>query len=187
MNKKLLIAIGIVAAVIIGLVGIRLTTAPPKYQAASNSTDPQYTAPGLYPNQIVNNSTAPGIVIKQAITENNVDAKGNVVDDHLQLTLGNTTSTTMSNLEVYYVITDTKTGQKESYDTKLTGMTIAPGAAADVHFDNGSGSGHFPFNKNSILATPRNILNIEVEVSAPGYAPQQITVKKAAGGSDKVD
>lgn len=187
MNKKIIWA-SIVGAVIIAAAVIvnlprHTTTAP----AQVTSNNPQDIAPGLYPNPIKNTATAAGFTIKSGMVENNTDAAGKVVSDHLELQLTNTTTSAIKDFEVYYTITDTKTKQQEGYYKKLTGFVLQPGATTAIQFDNQTGAGHFTANKNSLYYKSTNPLKFSVQVGAPGYQVQTIDLTKAAGGAETKD
>lgn len=190
MSKKN-ITIIIAAVVVVGLVltGIVVSrqSSVSSSQAVTNG-NPQDLVAGQYPNEIKNTATAAGFTIKNAAVENNTDpVTGAVVSDHLEVTLVNTTSKPLTNFEIYYTMTDTKTQQKESYYKKLTGFTLAANATSTIHFDNKTGEGHFSANMNSLYYKSTNAIDFAVEVSTPGYATQNINVTKAAGGAETKD
>ena len=135
---------------------------------------------------IVNTSTKPGLEITGIMVENNVDpVTKKDLSDRLQMTLVNSSSATMTDLEAYYTMTDSTTNKSESYYQKLTGLTIAPGASQTIYFDNESGLGHYPENIYSLYRTSANEVVIDVKVSAPGFAPATAQVKKAVGTGEK--
>lgn len=146
----------------------------------------QDIVPGLYPNPIRNLATAPGIRLSAVQVENNTDAAGNPVSDHLQFTVQNLTNKTLSNLEVYYTIMDAATGKKEGYYKQLTGFTLLPHASGTVHFDGQSGPGHYGVNMRGIYGTVTDKLAFSIEVSASGYAPVSAQITKAPGGAEVV-
>ena len=117
--------------------------APAPSTANSPAEDPQDIVPGLYKNPIQNTATQEGFVITGSMVENNVDKTGKATDDHLELTLKNTAGKDLADFEVYYMITDTTTGQKEGYYKKLTGFVLKSGETQAIHFDNGTDPGHF--------------------------------------------
>lgn len=143
---------------------------------------------GYLPEKIKNTSSVIGFTIKSYAVENNTDpATNKVVSDHLEVTLVNTTPKPLTNLEIYYTMTETKTQQKESYYKKITGFTLAANATSTIHFNNKTGEGHFSANKNSLYYTSTNAIDFAIEVSTPGYATQNINVTKAAGGAETKD
>jgi hypothetical protein len=151
--------------------------------AASPAGGPVLPVPS---DPIVNTSTKPGLEITGIMVENNVDpVTKQDLSDRLQMTLVNTSSSTLSDLEVYYNMTDSKTNKSEGYYQKLTGLTIAPGASQTIYFDTESGPGHYPENIYSLYRTSPNEVVIDVKVSAPGYAPATAQVKKAVGTGEK--
>lgn len=199
MNKKFLILAGIIILSIIGgFVAISTTSRPsPKNQAvpasgntgteSSASQDPQDVIPGLYPDPIQNMATAPGFKISAIKVENNTDAAGNPVSDHLQLTLQNVTDKELTNFEVYYSITDTVTGKKEGYYKKLNAYVLSPKTSQSIHFDNKPGSSHFTANTHSLYFTSSNKLQFTVMVSTAGYRTESAQATKAAGGAETKD
>jgi hypothetical protein len=133
-------------------------------------------------NPIVNTSTKAGLKIVSAVVENNVDpATKKDISDRLQITLRNTGNETLTNLEVYYQMTDTTSQATEGYYQRLTGFSLAPGAEGTVFFDNETGPGHYPENKFSLYRTSPNEVVFSIEVSAPGYAPAMGEAVKAVG------
>ncbi len=126
--------------------------------------------------------------IDSVLVENNVDASGNAADDHLEIAVTNTGSTELAGFEVYYTFTDPTAGTSESYYTKLPDtFTVPAGTSRTIHFDNSGATDHFPVNEFSIYATSLNALDVQVEVSAQGAAPQTATVQKDAGGEETSD
>ena len=142
--------------------------------------------PGLYPNPIKNAATAKGFVVSSIMTENNVDAAGNPVSDHLQFTLKNLTNKTLSNFEAYYSVVDAANGKQEGYYKQLTGFSLPPQGSGTVNFDGASGPGHYGVNMHGIYGTATDKLTFKVEVSTPGYAPVYATATKAPGGAEVV-
>jgi hypothetical protein len=139
-------------------------------------------------NPIKNTSTTQALTIDSVLVENNVDASGAAVDDHLEISVGNNGSADLTAFEVYYTITDPKTSEAESYYSKLpTSFTVAPGASRVIHFDNTGEADHFPANQYSLYYTDTDALNVTVEVSATDSAPQTLTVTKDAGGAEEAD
>jgi hypothetical protein len=133
-------------------------------------------------NPIVNTSTKQGLEIVSAMVENNVDpATGKDIADRLQITLKNTSSETLSDLEVYYEMKDVTTQKTEGYYQKLTGFNLAPGTEGTVFFDNQAAAGHYPENKFSLYRTSANEVDFSIEVSAAGYAPAMGQAVKAVG------
>ncbi len=153
----------------------------------TTSQNPQDIVPGLYPDPIKNTATEPGFKITSLMVENNTDASGSPVNDHLQLTLQNLTSKDLSNFEVYYTITDTVTNKKEGYYKKLTNFVLPAGKTQTIHFDNKPDAGHFMVNTHSLYFASSNKLQFTVTVSTPGYAIQTAQVSKAAGGAETKD
>lgn len=163
-----------------GVVASSTTTALGTSQTAED------IVPGLYPNQIKNTATAQGIKISSIMVENNTDAAGNAVSDHLQLTIQNLTGKTLSNFEAYYTVTDVASGKKEGYYKQLTDFTLPPHGSSTVHFDGQSGPGHYGVNMHGVYGTTVDTLKFHVEVSAPNYAPVYADATKAPGGAEVV-
>ncbi len=163
------------------------TTTQGSNSAQTTSQDPQDIVPGLYPNPIHNTATTEGFKITSLMVENNTDAAGNPVSDHLQFTLQNLTNQDLSNFEGYYTITDTSTNKKEGYYKKLTGYVLKAGATQTINFDTNQGTGHFTVNTHSLYFTSTNKLQFTVMVSTPGYKVETASVEKAAGGAETKD
>ncbi|MDE0804428.1 MAG: hypothetical protein OSA99_14035 [Acidimicrobiales bacterium] len=162
------------------------TTAPAA--APSDSSGGTSEVLPVTSNPITNTATAADLKIDSVLVENNVDAAGKAVDDHLEVALTNTGSTELAGFEVYYTFTDPTASLTESYYTKLPDtFTIAAGESRVVHFDNTGATDHFPANKFSLYSTSVNELDVEVQVSAQGAKVQTATVKKDAGGAETPD
>jgi hypothetical protein len=139
-------------------------------------------------NPISNTSTEPGLKIEQVLVENNVNpATGKDAPDHLEIALRNESDKEMSGFEVYYQITDLTTGAKEGYHSKLDGFTIPAGGERVVHFDDTGEPDHYPDNEFSLYHLSLNEMQVDVTVSATGFAPQTASVKKDAGGDENPD
>ncbi len=191
MSKKSLVIISIVIVVIgLAIAGVyiarqRSTTSTVQTGVSNN---PQDVVPGAYPNEIKNTATTTGFTIKSGTLENNTDPlTGKAVSDHLELTLVNVTHKPLTDFEVYYTMTDTKTQQQEAYYKKLTGYTLAANATSVIYFDNKTGDGHFTANKTSLYYKSTNVIEFGVQVSTPGYVIQKIQLSKAAGGAETKD
>ncbi|GEM_PF-1932212 len=150
-------------------------------------SDPEDIVPGTYPNLIKNLATASGLLISSGHVENNVDAQGRVVNDHLELLLKNTSAQDMSNFEVYYTITDLTTTKSEGYYKKLNGFVLKSGDSQSVHFDGKSGASHFGVNKDGLYFTSKNKLRFNIQVSTPGFQIAHLEILKDAGGAEIKD
>ncbi|MBL8778271.1 MAG: hypothetical protein JNK12_20200 [Acidimicrobiales bacterium] len=136
-------------------------------------------------NPITNTATAETLKITSVLVENNIDAAGQAVDDHLEIELKNTGSTDLANVEVFYTFTDPTAQTSESYYTRLPDtFTVPAGGTRIVHFDDTGAPDHFPVNKFSLYYTSTNALDVEVTVSADGAAVQTTTLQKDAGGAE---
>lgn len=188
---------GVVAIAVVALGALAIVGCGGQLANASSNTAPS-VAPSVAASPvggpvlpvasdpIMNTSTKPGLEITGIMVENNVDpATKKDLSDRLQMTFVNTSSSTLSDLEAYYDMTDSKTHKSEGYYQKLTGLTIVPGASQTIYFDTESGPGHYPENIYSLYRTSPNEVVIDVKVSAPGYAPATAQVKKAVGTGEK--
>lgn len=158
--------------------------------AAGTATTAAATGPVLpvTSNPITNTATVQDLKIDSVLVENNVDASGNAADDHLEIAVTNSGSTELAGFEVYYTFSDPTAGTSESYYAKLPDtFTVPAGTSRTIHFDNSGATDHFPVNEFSIYATSLNALDVQVEVSAQGAAPQTATVQKDAGGEETSD
>ncbi len=134
-------------------------------------------------------STGPvGFRIQNILVENNYDeVTKQAAPDHLELVLQSTTSKDISNLTVYYIISDAKINKTESYIKPLKGFVLKANEIRTIHFDAGQKPDHFRANPNSIYYTTKDELNFTVTINADGYAAQTIQVKKDAGGAEAPD
>ncbi len=108
--------------------------------------------------------------------------------DHLEISVTNTSGAELGGFEVFYTIDDPTTNISESYYAALpTAFTVAPGASRAIHFDNTGEPDHFPVNDLSLYYTDTNALDVTVEVSATGAAPQTVSVQKDEGGVEVPD
>ena len=163
-----------------------LSTASPSAQPSTASTTGSGVTLPVASNPIVNNSAAPGLVVTYAAAKNNVDpATHNPIGDQLELTLKNTSTTTLTGLEVYYEMTDAVTKSKEGYYQKLTGISIAPNQESTVCFDGKSQIGHYPENQFSLYRSSPNEVDFKIWVSAPGAKIAQTTAIKSKSTEEK--
>jgi hypothetical protein len=139
-------------------------------------------------NPIKNPSKVKALEISSVLVEDNVDPDtGKDVSDHLEIALANTSSAPLTNVEVFYTFTDTKTSDTESYHTKLpSSFTVPANGKRIAHFDNTGATDHFPVNQYSLYSTSKNALTVKVIASAPGTAIATKTVRKDAGGDEVV-
>ncbi len=191
MKSKIIIAAVIVAvAVVIGIIvvgqgGSAPATAP--NAAASPGAGGASAVLPVSTNPIVNASTTPGLTVVSAMAENNVDpATKKPIADRLQVTVKNSSSSSLSGFEVFYTMTDTTTKKSESYYVPLTGVTVAAGASATVFFDNQAGPNHFSENKFSLYRNSTNRVDFAIEVSAKGAALAHGTAVKGKGTGEVV-
>lgn len=159
----------------------------PKASHASGSTSIA-ASPQVLPvttNPIKTTSAVHAIKFDSIQVENNVDSSNRPVSDHLQFTLADTGTSTLTGFEVFYTVTDNVTKQSENYYKKLpSSFTIPPNGTRTVHFDNTGATDHFPVNRFGLFATSHNPLTVTVMVSASGVAAETATVHKAAGGAE---
>jgi len=164
---------------------------PSGTNAAGNSA--ATTTPGggqvlpVTDNPITNTATDQTLTIDSVLVENNEDADGNAVDDHLEIAVSNTGTADLSGFEAFYTITDPTAGASESYYADLSGFVVPAGGTGTIHFDNTGATDHFPVNQYSLYYTSTNALDLEVQISAQGAAIQTATVQKDAGGAEVPD
>jgi hypothetical protein len=190
MNGRKLLPLG--AALLVSLPGLTGCNADSPSAGSEPTGQESSSEPGIVlpvdSNPISNTSTDPYLEVTYAALENNVDpATGKAIDDCLEMTLRNTGPTTLTDIEVYYEMTDAATGQKEGYHQPLDGLEIAAGAEETVFFDNQSGPGHYPENEFSIYRGSANQVDVAVQVSAPGAKIATATASKEAGTDEEAD
>jgi hypothetical protein len=150
--------------------------------------DLQDKDPVFAENPINNNSINEGFQIINGIVENNVDpVTKKAVNDHLELTLKNTSGKELKGFEIYYTISDNITNQKEGYYKNIPDLILKAGETKSIHFDNQSGDGHYSANINSIYSTSINAKTFNVIISTSGYKIASIQINKDAGGNEKAD
>lgn len=155
--------------------------------AATSSADSNIVLP-VDTNPIANQAAHPDLAVVSAAVEDLVDpSTGQAIDDRLMLTLKNNGSSDLSNLEVYYTMTDAVTGASESYYQALTGFILAAGAEDYVYFDNKTDPGHFPENQFSLFRSSVNQVDFTIMVSADQGGIAQATTFKSEGTGEKVD
>lgn len=191
MNRKALIAIVVAAvAVVAVIIGINVAGNPSSGPNTASGGTSGARASALLPvttDPIHNASTVPGLSIVTAIAENNVDpSTKQPIADRLQVTLKNTSSSTLSGFEIFYTMTDAVTRASESYYLPLAGLTLAAGATTDVFFDNQPGPRHYAENSYSIYRSSKNKVDFAIEVSAKGVAVAKGTAVKGAGTGEVV-
>ena len=155
--------------------------------ATASSADSNIVLP-VDANPIANQAAHPDLAVVSAAVEDLVDpSTGQAIDDRLMLTLKNNGSSDLSNLAVYYTMTDAVTGASESYYQALTGFTLAAGAEDYVYFDNKTDPGHFPENQFSLFRSSVNQVDFTIMVSADQGGIAQATTFKSEGTGEKVD
>lgn len=127
-------------------------------------------------------TTALPVKITDARVEDNLNAK-----DHLEITLSNTGSAELKNFDIYYTVVDTVTKVKEGYYLKLTGFSIKAGETKTLHFDNGTGAGHYTMNLNALYGTSKNEVLFSGQLHAAGSAPMSFSAIKAKGTAEVAD
>ena len=140
--------------------------------------------PTMADNPIQESSTTEGFTISGLLVENNEDANGVGVPDHLEFKVTNTGPTDLTNFDIYYTITDKDTGDVQGYYRTLPGFTVKPGATKDIHFDNTGQPDHFTVNPNSAFYTDPNGLTVAVTMHTSGLAPQTGSVDKDPAGAE---
>lgn len=139
-------------------------------------------------NPISNPATAKTLTIDEVLVENNVDAAGKTVDDHLEVTLSNSGTAPLTGIEFYYTFTDPTAKTSESYYAQLpVDVSVPAGGTYTVNFDNSGAPGSVPVNEFSLYATSQNALEVKVLASANGAATTTTTVQKDAGGAEAAD
>jgi hypothetical protein len=187
--RRLLAALLVTSAVLAACGGASAAAPTPTSATVLQSgSSPASVVLPVTDDPISNTSTIEALKIDSVLVENNVDAAGKDTNDHLEIALTNTGSTELSGFEVYYTFTDPTDDVTESYYVALPEtFTIAPGGSRIAHFDNSGAADHFAVNEFSLYATSLNALDVTVEVSASGAAPQTATVQKDAGGEESSD
>lgn len=184
-NRTFIITIGVFAAICLGLIGKLILNKQSSVQV--NQTATTEPPAGQYANQIKNNSTTPGLVIKSLTVENNVDSNGQPASDHIEVSIENTSGSTMKSLESYVTMTDQKTGSKEGYFVPLTGLSLMPNQTVTVHYNGGSGNNHYALTHNSMYYKSADAITVSVQISLPGFATQTQSVTKSPGGAETKD
>lgn len=129
-----------------------------------------------------------GFAIKEILVENNYDLEAKKdAPDHLEIILENLNGSDISNFTVYYMITDLKTKQKESYIKSLPGFTLTGYGTKSIHIDSGQKPEHFRANPSSIYYISTDALEFTVTVSSQRYQTQTASIKKDAGGAEVAD
>ena len=146
------------------------------------SNDLEDEHPDMADDPIQESSTTEGFVISGLLVENNVDADGADVADHLEFKVTNTTDVELSGFDIYYTITDQDTGAVQGYYRTLPNFTVQPGETKDIHFDNSGVADHFSVNPNSAFYTDQNGLTLMVKLHVDGYAAQTGSVDKDPAG-----
>ena len=135
-------------------------------------------------NPIQESSTTAGFTISGLLVENNVDASGADVADHLEFKVNNTSTTDLTGFEIYYTLTDQVTGTAQGYYRTLPDLSVKAGETQTIHFDNTGQPNHFSVNPNSAFYTDVNALNLDVTLHVAGFAPQTGSVAKDPAGAE---
>ncbi|MDJ0349917.1 hypothetical protein [Cryobacterium sp. PH29-G1] len=188
MKWKIIIPVALVVLVAAGGIAMaQVNTAATPARPASSTVAGNAVLP-VAANPIANPSTTPGLTIVSALAEDNVDpSSGAAITDRLQITVGNSTSKPLTNVETYYVMTDVTTGRSEAYYLALDGLTLAPNAETTFSFDNETGAGHYPENTFSLYRSSANQVDFTIQVSADGVQVANGTATKGAGTGEQAD
>lgn len=135
-------------------------------------------------NPIQESSTTVGFTIDSIAVENNVDAQGAGVPDHLELKVSNNTQKAIDNFDIYYTLTDSTAGVTEAYYRTLPGFSLAAGESKSLHLDLSGQPDRFAWNPNSLFYHNQNKMTVDVELHAAGYAPQTTSIAKDAIGAE---
>ena len=135
-------------------------------------------------NPIQESSITTGFSISGLLVENNTDADGADVADHLEFKVSNTTASDLTDFDIFYTITDETTGTVQSYYRTLPGFTVKSGEIKNIHFDNTGQSDHFSVNPNSAYYTDVNALTLDVTLHASGFAVQTASIAKDPAGAE---
>ena len=135
-------------------------------------------------NPISESSTTVGFTIDAIAVENNVDASGAGVADHLEMKVSNSTQKDIAGFEIYYTFTDAVTGDQQAYYRKLDGFSLKTGESKSLHLDNDAATDHFSVNPNSVFYANPNLLVVDVTLHAVGYAPQTASINKDPIGKE---
>ena len=185
--KFIIIPVALVALVAAGGIALSQLNAPVTPAATTSANAAAGTVLPVTSNPITNTSTTPRLTVGSALAEDNVDGSGTAITDRLQITVGNTTSNPLTNLETYYVMTDVTTGASEAYYLPLDGVILAPNAETTLSFDNETGAGHFPENTFSLYRSSTNQIDFTIQVSADGVQIANGTATKGAGTGEQAD
>lgn len=149
---------------------------------ANDKDDPK---PVSAENPITETSTIKAFKIDSVLAENNVDEAGADAPDHLEITVTNTGTTDITDgWDLYYTLTDQKTGDAQSFYMTLPGFSVPAGKTVHLHIDTSGASGHFRADPNSSFYTGDNQLKVEATLHATGFAPQTGSVLKDAASAE---
>lgn len=160
------------------------STPPPAVveETPKTSETPKTDAPTPAPVQLNDFS------VSSVLVENNVNpATGKDAADHLEIFLKSTGKSDITNMSLYYTITDLVTNATQSYTVPLTGFVLKPGETKSAHIDTTTGVDHFRANPNSLYYQSQNEMRVDVSISAPGHKTQTGTVLKDKGGAELAD
>jgi hypothetical protein len=144
-------------------------------------------------NPIINDAAQEGFQITSAIVENNYDpTTKKALDDHMEITIKNTSGKDLSGFSVYYTITDNISNIKEAYIVNLKNFILKNNETRIIHFDNKNSPDnllpdHFGENPNSIYRTNNDAKVFNIIISVPGYKIIMVKVNKDTGGAEKAD
>lgn len=172
----------------------KLDPEPTKAVAPASTLDPVKTenTPDPVKTDTVTPTPAPVMAddfkITSVLVENNVNpATGKDASDHLEIFLKSSSKSSITNLSLYYTITDLVTKATQSYTVPLTGFVLNAGETKSVHVDTSGEAGHFRANPNSLYYQSQNEMRVDVSISASGHKTQTGTVTKDKGGAEEAD
>jgi hypothetical protein len=125
--------------------------------------------------------------VKLPVTIKDARVEDNATADHLEITLTNTGDTELKNFDIYFTVTDKVVNKKDAYYVKLDNLSVKPGEAKTIHFDNKKEANHYFGNMNGLYGTSTNELIFDVLLHNTNYQTLNFQVKKAKGTAEVAD
>ncbi|AFA46959.1 hypothetical protein [Acetobacterium woodii] len=137
-------------------------------------------------DDISNQKNSPPIITESLITETkatpfmitvkDVEIPGDDVADHLEITVVNTGTQTLTNFEIYYSITNSIDNKVENYYELLKDLSLESGETKIIYLDNQKSAAK---KWNSVSATAKNEASINLQVTAKGSNSIPLSVNKS--------
>lgn len=145
-------------------------------------------------DDISNQKNSPATITESLITEANatpfmimvkdVKIPGDAIADHLEITVMNTGTETLTNFEIYYSITNSVDNKVENYYELLKDLSLESGETKIIYLDNKTNAVK---KWNRLSVTDNNEASINLQIDAKNSNSIPLSVNKSIKITDRAD